>query len=228
MGVIGQIAGQYASSAYSDVVVGIELMNEPLMSELPGGRGATQGYYQSGFDIVRQQYGGDSMVVIHDGFENPSSWNGFLSGQGTAGAIVDHHEYQVFDDGQVAWSPQQHVDYVWSHASQWATGQDKFVVAGEWTAAMTDCATFVNGYGVGARYDGTFPGSTYVGSCNDGINDISSWSGDQRSATTAYIQAQIQAYESYVQGWIFWNFKTESAGEWNLFGLIDNGIWPSM
>jgi glucan 1,3-beta-glucosidase len=101
------------------------------------------------------------------------------------------------------------------------------MVCGEWTAAMTDCATFVNGYGVGARYDGTFPGSTYVGSC-DNLNAISSWSSDQRSGTTQYIQAQIQAFESYVQGWIFWNFKTESAGEWNLFGLIDAGIWPGV
>jgi hypothetical protein len=63
-------------------VVGIELVNEPLLSALPGGREAVSGYYSNAGGIV----GGKT--VFGDGFDDPSSWNGFLPG-----AVIDHHEY---------------------------------------------------------------------------------------------------------------------------------------
>ena len=40
-----------------------------------------------------------------------------------------------------------------------------FTIVGEWTPAMTDCAKYLNGRGVGSRYDGSYPGATRVGSC---------------------------------------------------------------
>jgi len=232
--VIGRISQQYGTPAYADVIVGIQLLNEPLMSALLGGESATRGYYQSGFNLVRGS--GETPVVIHDGFSDPSHWNGFLSGQGSSGAIIDHHEYQAFTNELVALSPQEHVDYVYSHASEWAQGQDKFVICGEWSAAMTDCAPAINGYGIGARYDGTYSKrnadgsydtSTYVGSCSS-INFIEQWTQDQKTATTNYIKAQLGVFKQQIQGWIFWNFKTEAAAEWDLFRLIDNGVWPSL
>lgn len=177
---------------------------------------------------------GQTPVVIHDGFQNPSQWNGFLTGQGSSGAIVDHHEYQAFTPELLALSPSEHVDYVYSNANEWAQGQDKFVVVGEWSAALTDCAPALNGWGIGARYDGTFSKrqsdgsyatSSYIGSCAN-INYIDQWTQDQRGAYSNYIRAQIDVFESKVQGWIFWNFKTEAAAEWDLFRLIDNGVWP--
>jgi glucan 1,3-beta-glucosidase len=231
--VIGQISKQYGTPEYADVVVGIELLNEPQMASLPGGRSATQGYYQSGFNIVRES--GDTPVVIQDGFANPSEWNGFLTGSGTAGAIVDHHEYQVFTNELVALSPEDHVSTVYSRAQEWATGQDKYLICGEWTAAMTDCAPALNGYGIGARYDGSYSKqastgydtSTYVGSCAT-INYIDQWSDYNKTTTQNYIRAQIDVFENQLQGWIFWNFKTEAAAEWDLFRLIDNGVWPGV
>ncbi|KAL2432758.1 Glucan 1,3-beta-glucosidase [Exophiala dermatitidis] len=224
LNVISQIAQKYGTAEYADVVVGIELLNEPYMAGLPGGRSATQGYYQSGFNIVRGA--GPIPVIIHDGFADPSQWNGFLTGQGISGAIVDHHEYQAFTNEFVAMSWQQHVDYVYSHANEWAQGFDKFVICGEWSAAMTDCAPAINGRGLGSRYDGSYPGSSYVGSCAN-IDSIDQWSSDLRTATMNYIRAQINVFESKIQGWIFWNFKTENAPEWDFFRLVDNGIWPS-
>ena len=132
------MVNKYAAWSYQDVVVGIELLNEPLMSELAGGQSATQSYYQGGFNTVRGV--SSTSVIIHDGFINPSEWNGFLSGQGSAGAIVDHHEYQVFTNALVAMSPQEHNTYACTNAQSWAEGQDKYLVVGEWTAALTDCA----------------------------------------------------------------------------------------
>jgi glucan 1,3-beta-glucosidase len=39
-----------------------------------------------------------------------------------------------------------------------------------------------------------------------------------------FIEAQLEVYEMHAQGWIYWNFKTETAGDWNAFGLLDAGV----
>ena len=135
---MGMIAAKYATEAYYDVVVAIELLNEPLIGSLPGGQGATRAYYQNGFNTVRSN--GDTSVIIHDGFENAKQWNGFLSGHGAAGAILDHHEYQCFTNAYVALSPQEHIAAICPNAQMWGTGRDKFLIVGEWSGAMTDCA----------------------------------------------------------------------------------------
>jgi glucan 1,3-beta-glucosidase len=129
--VIGKIADQYADN---DAVVGIELINEPLMASLPGGQGAVRSYYTQGYNTIA----GRAPTIISDGFVDPSNWNGFLSGSG--GAILDHHEYQVFSNADVALSYSDHVSQVYARARTWAQGQDKFLINGEWSAAMTDCA----------------------------------------------------------------------------------------
>ncbi|KAL1625143.1 glucan exo-1,3-beta-glucosidase [Neofusicoccum ribis] len=236
-GVIRMIAKKYAAPEWADVVKAIELLNEPLMESLPGGRGATQAYFQAGYDAVRD-VAGDSgpMVAFSDGFAMPPAWNGFLAGQGTAGAVVDHHEYQVFTNDLVAMSAQAHVNYVCTSAQAWGTGQDKFVIVGEWTGAMTDCAPALNGYGIGARYDGTYSKrnadgsyttSPFVGSCAT-INYIDQWTDQNKRDTTNYINAQLDAFETKAQGWFWWNFKTEAAAEWDLFRLIDAGVFPKL
>ena len=36
----------------------------------------------------------------------------------------------------------------------------------------------------------------------------------------------MEAFEAKTQGWIFWNFKTEASAEWDLFRLLDAGVFP--
>ena len=105
------------------------------------------------------------------------------------------------------------------------SGADKWTFVGEWSAAMTDCAVALNGWGRGARYDGTYNGANYVGSC-DGINDLSTWSQTFKDDTRGYIEAQMETFEAKTQGWIFWTWKTEGSPEWDASRLIDAGIFP--
>lgn len=105
------------------------------------------------------------------------------------------------------------------------TSSDKWVVVGEWSGAMTDCATWLNGHGVGARYDGTYAGSPYVGSCGP-VNSLDRWDQQRKDDTRMYIEAQLTAFEESAHGWIFWNFKTEGSPEWDAFQLLDAGIFP--
>lgn len=90
---------------------------------------------------------------------------------------------------------------------------------------MTDCAAALNGYGIGARYDGWYPGSSRVGSC-DTINFIETWSDQLKEDTRHYIESQLSVFEKSTQGWVFWNFKTEASAEWDLFRLLDAKVFP--
>lgn len=121
--------------------------------------------------------------------------------------------------------PYQHRQFVCNNVASYSQHRDKWLVVGEWSAAMTDCAVSLNGYGIGARYDGTYPGSTFRGSCAD-VNSIDRWTQTFRDDTRMYVEAQLDVYELYSQGWIFWNFKTEGSPEWDLFRLLDAGLFP--
>ncbi len=118
-----------------------------------------------------------------------------------------------------------------SSASSFGSGMascNKWTIAGEWTGAMTDCAKWLNGRGVGARYDGTYEGSYYIGSC-DGYSTgtVAGLSSEAKQNIGSFIQAQMTAYEK-AAGWIFWTWKTESAPEWDYQALAGAGIIPSL
>ena len=110
--------------------------------------------------------------------------------------------------------PWQHRQYVCNNAYTYS-GADKWTIVGEWSAAMTDCAAALNGYGIGARYEGNYPGSSYVGSCAN-INFMETWSQAMKDDTRGYIEAQMEAFEQHTQGWIFWVSTT-----YNFSGLRD-------
>ena len=223
LNVLNTIAQKYANPSYHDVVVGIELLNEPLGPVL--NNADLRQFYREGYGRVRQV--SDTVVVLQDAFLPPSSYNGFLSpsDMNAQWVAMDHHYYQVFDDASVAMAPWQHRQAVCNNVGSF-TGSDKWTFIGEWTAAMTDCAQHLNGYGVGARYDGTYPGSTYVGSCS-WESDISNWPSSYLNDTRGFIEAQLDAFEANSQGWIFWNFKTESSAEWSLFTLQEHNVFPN-
>lgn len=94
---------------------------------------------------------------------------------------------------------------------------------------MTDCAAALNGYGVGSRWEGNYPGSSHsTGRSCGNINFIETWDQTQKTNTANYINAQLDVYEQRTQGYIFWNFKTEASPEWDLFRLLDAGVFPNL
>lgn len=221
--VLKTIQSKYGDGQYDDVVAAIELLNEPLIGKVD--LGTTKQFFRDGYGNQRQ-YSQSRVVMIQDGFQPPSSYNGFLTPQDNNAqyVVLDHHEYQCFTNELVALQPWQHRQQVCNGAAAY-TGADKWSIVGEWSGAMTDCAAALNGYGIGARYDGTYPGSSYVGSCAN-VNFIETWSQTFKDDMRGYIEAQLEVYERYTNGWIFWNFKTEASPEWDAFRLIDAGIFP--
>ena len=113
------IANKYAQLSYQDVIVGIQLVNEPLASALTGGTNAVIQFYNDGYGNIRKI--SNTPVIIHDAFENGTFWDGVLAPPDIAGGqylrapyglsanrscavVVDHHEYQVFRNDLLALS----------------------------------------------------------------------------------------------------------------------------
>ncbi|KAF2220085.1 putative Exo-beta-1,3-glucanase [Elsinoe ampelina] len=226
--VLKKIQRKYGAASYDDVILGIELLNEPLYTKIDDAY--LRQFYYDGF-YQQRDYLANRVVVMSDAFRVTSYWNGMLtpSDNGAQNAAMDHHEYQVFDPNLIGMTPAQHRQQVCKAVDQY-NSVDKWTIIGEWSGAMTDCATWLNGFERGARYDNTYtpPGQTgkYVGSCQ-GKSDISTWSQAMRKQTRKYIEVQMQEFEKYTRGWVFWNFKTEGAGEWDALRLVKEGIFPT-
>ncbi|QPG73888.1 hypothetical protein FOA43_001203 [Brettanomyces nanus] len=225
--VLNQIASKYSNSTYSDVVIGIELLNEPLGSSLDLDQ--LKDFYSQGYDIVRDQ--GDIPVVIQDAFQADSYWDDTLNTDQNSSVykvIVDHHHYQVFSTDELERDLDTHIQTVCSWGD--AEGDEyHWNVCGEWSAALTDCAKWLNGASRGARYDSSYLGGDYIGSCDSLYTyDADYWTdSDVISKYRQYVEAQMDAFNhSKVSGWVFWCWKTESAVEWDFQRLAGLNIIP--
>lgn len=224
--VLQYIFEKYGGEDYEDTVIGIELLNEPLGSVLDLNK--LNEFWQTGYKNLRE-ISTSQKVVIHDAFQSYDYFNDKFQTPDYYNVVIDHHHYQVFSTGELQRSIDDHI----SAACEWgveSTEQNLWNVCGEWSAALTDCAKWVNGVGRGARYDQTFTSDSsdnyaYIGSC-DGSQDISTWDDDKKSNYRRYIEAQLDAFEKR-GGWIFWAWKTENTIEWDFQKLYYYGLFPS-
>jgi glucan 1,3-beta-glucosidase len=123
--VLKTISQKYAQTKYQDVIIGIQLLNEPALYMPELSLDVTKQFYRDGYGQVREV--SDTPVILHDGFKAPNSWNGFLtpSDNNAQNVAIDHHEYQVFDQGLLKLSPLQHQQYACSNSDSY-NGADKW------------------------------------------------------------------------------------------------------
>lgn len=79
--VLGMMSTRYLAQNNSDVVVALELLNEPLATSLSDVNILKQ-FYKDGYGEAKSansQYGTNTAVVIQDAFETSSFWNDVLS-----------------------------------------------------------------------------------------------------------------------------------------------------
>ncbi|GMF62635.1 unnamed protein product [[Candida] boidinii] len=148
--VLDYISSKYSAEDYVDTVIGIELLNEPLGPILD--QTQLTNFYNNGYQTVRKY--GDVPVIFHDAFfQTPGYWDNVLNNQFDSSVwdtVIDHHHYQVFSTGELQRDITAHV----AASCQW--GKDSayeyhWAINGEWSAALTDCATWLNGVGRGSR-----------------------------------------------------------------------------
>lgn len=111
------------------------------------------------------------------------------------------HEYQIFSVPELQRSFSDHIsvqtfclvlNFCLFSSSQFACSsmadltnfatKNIWTVVGEWSTAVTDCALWLNGRGVGARWDGTwFTSNVPLGSCDGWTGSSSNFTNDYKT-----------------------------------------------
>ena len=107
------------------------------------------------------------------------------------------------------------------------SGSTLWQIVGEWSPATTDCTNSRDFFsrGWGARYEGAYPGSTRIGSCQGKTGKWSTFSEEYKTLMRKYWEAQVISYEK-AQGWIMWTWKAENADDWSYQAGLAGGWIP--
>lgn len=226
--VIRTIAYQFQHN--SQVVSGIAPLNEPAGFYGQQMLDVTRQYWYDSYGNIRYPTGQQSntLVVLHDAFQPLTFWNNIMPQQQYDGVAMDTHIYQMFTDDTVSLDNAGHIRSACSNAGSLSSFNHNqlWTIVGEWTPAMTDCAKYLNGRGVGARYDGSIrQGAPVYGSCNGMTGSGASFSQDYRNFLRMSWEAQVSTYEQ-ASGWIQWTWKAEQADEWTYSAGLQYGWIP--
>ena len=200
--VLNYISKKYGAADYEDVVMGIELLNEPMGSVL--NMDGVKDFFTKGYNQLRAD-GLTNAVVIHDAFEPVGYWDDFLVVGEAWDVVVDHHYYECFSNEDLHKTIDEHIKTV-CELGAGGKKESHWNVVGEFTAALTDCALWVNGLGYGARYSGDYDDGTYIDSCVPYI-DVGKWCSTYRENVIRFVEVQFDSYE-LAAGWFFWCWKT--------------------
>lgn len=224
--VIKQIVSLFSDQ--EDVVPVIAPLNEPAGFHGPDVLKVVRQYWYDSYDSIRYPDGAsqqsNTVVLLHDAFQPLSYWKGFADPPSWQGVAMDKHIYQMFSLEEVSRSYDEHIAAACAHAAS-LSEYELWVIVGEWTPAPTDCTRYLNGLGVGARYDASYPGAPYTGSCAGLTGDAATFSDEYKAFLRRYWEAQVVAYERGA-GWIQWTWKAESSDDWSYQAGLKHGWIP--
>ena len=195
------MAAKYGSMNYSDVVYGLQLVNEPIswnQSKFEVTQEWTKTAYQSVRDAAQNK---DLVIVMHDGFEGPSNWTDF------GNAIMSNKSLTQPEHIKKACA--------WTHTNLLPHNSTLPVIVGEFSAATDICA----------NPDGsTVAGTTCsIDGCQCANNvDIKWWNQPLKDVTRQFFEAELEAFDKGTQGWFVWSWK--GPGGWGMENLIQNGV----
>ena len=133
------------------------------------------------------------MISYHDGFLSRAQWAGFMPGADRIS--LDSHPYLCFSTQSSA--PLS--SFINTPCSAWADSVNTSMTAfglsaaGEFSNAVNDCGLYVNGVGLGTRYEGTYPGTSQsFGSCSDWLN----WQSWDNSTKQEYMQFALTSMDA--------------------------------
>ncbi|KAL0240335.1 hypothetical protein I308_106585 [Cryptococcus tetragattii IND107] len=130
------------------------------------------------------------------------------------------HIYTMFDTGLITMGYSESLDWYCGQKDYLVTSNNvHWTIVGEFAPANTDCAYWLNGRGMGARYDNTLNTSAslrYPGDCGGKTG------ADPRKFSAEYVEYLAKSFETqtwvYEQasGWVMWTWKTEQAADWSM------------
>lgn len=215
------IAEFISQPEYKDVVVIFGITNEPQGTSI--GQDALSRFYMQAYDYVREASGtgegNGPFISYHDGFLGLPQWADWLPNADRI--ALDDHPYICFDSQSAA--PMS--SYAQTPCSDWGSmmntsmGAFGLTAAGEFSNAVTDCGLYVNGVGLGTRYEGTYTPGTWpvVGNCTP-WTDWQNWDSTMKSGIEQFALASMDA----LQNWFFWTWKI---GNSSVSGVVESPQW---
>jgi len=232
--IILKLSKEFSQHIYSDVVTSVQPVNEPASFKSQGILSAARQLYYDSYGNLRwpdpnqPQVTEGLLLLIHDAFMGLAYWTGFMTDRNTyQGVSMDTHSYSIFSSPELALNWGQHINEVCATGKSISdfTRSNLWVIVGEWTVATTDCAKYLNGRGTGSRYDGSFPGSYFIGNCGPKTGSASGFPEKYKTFMRKFFEAQVQAYEQGA-GWVYWTWKAENADDWSYQVGLEGGWIP--
>jgi glucan 1,3-beta-glucosidase len=218
--VLKTMAKKYGAQEYADVVVGLELTNEPI-SWGNNDFSKTQSWAQDAYKAVKAQATNQNLVVImHDAFKGVTSWTDIGKSVNTQGRTfgVDTHMYQLFSDSDNALTQSQHITKACGWGAELATANTVLpAYVGEWSAATNICVN-----PDGSTTAGT---SCSTDGCQCQSADFNKWNNKMIEQVRRYTEAQLDTFEQNASGYFIWSAK--GPGGWGFLNGISNGAIPN-
>ncbi|KAF9647958.1 glycoside hydrolase [Thelephora ganbajun] len=201
----------FLAKTVGDKIDILEVMNEPAGFLGDDFTRVLRQYYTDTYNTIRATVGNGTGVMFSDGFRGLDYWGNSFNVPQYQRTSMDIHMYQIFSNLELSRSLDQHIEYA-CNLSQSFVGFESsniWTVVGEWSNALTDCAKWLNGRGVGARWEGKWGATSdqhFFASCQGYTGDSSTFSKDLKDQMRKYFEVQIEVGER-VQGWVFWTWK---------------------
>ncbi|TFY74858.1 hypothetical protein EWM64_g9153 [Hericium alpestre] len=226
------IAEFISQPEYRDVVVMFGVVNEPQAPVI--GQENMSRFYLQAYNLVREASGTGAgngpFISYHDGFLGLDKWVGFLGNPDRI--ALDYHPYLCFyTQSKDTMAQQVKAPCNWGATVNGSLAAFGLTAAGEFSNAVTDCGLYVNGVGLGTRYEGTYtPGDwPRIGSCTP-WTDWQNWDQAMKDDIKQFALSSMDA----LQNWFFWTWKIGNssasgkveAPQWSYKLGLENGWMP--
>ncbi|KAI9317280.1 glycoside hydrolase superfamily [Dichotomocladium elegans] len=211
-----RMAQFFSDPAWKDVVPIFGVLNEPAIYHIRIDK--VLDWYRLSHQAIRNaSHLGGPFLAYHDGFLGLEPWHGFFSNK----SIYDQtHIYLIFDENLVRMPRDKQAQLpcsAWRRMLKNATRiASAPTLVGEFSAATNDCGKYVNGIGMGTRYEGTLLSTpmsmtpTCMNCSCAHLENFALWDDGYKAFLRSFVEHQMDAFESSSVGWFFWTYKTEN------------------
>ncbi|KAL9072780.1 MAG: hypothetical protein Q9161_003321 [Pseudevernia consocians] len=209
--ILTTIAQKYGSKDYSDTVMGIELVNEPI-SWGNNTLSTTQTWAQEAYHAVKGNSTNENlMVVMHDAFapNGPSDWTGIAKSLGPRGVFgIDTHMYQTLVPADIALTQAEHITTACQRGMALSSANELApVYVGEWSSTTNACI----------NPDGTSTaGTCSAEGCVCVTDPMDTWTDTVVEEVRKFVEAQLESFEA-----------NDDMGTWSIKDGINKGIIPN-
>lgn len=220
--VLKTMAAKYGAMEYADIVVGLQLTNEPLGSGT-NKFSTTKSWAQDAYKAVAAEVANkDLVIVMHDAFQGPLAWKEVAESLNTGDHKptfgIDTHIYQVYGRRVNQLTQSQHINKVCNWERNLAdANQIMPTYVGEWSSETNICVSA----------DGSTIAGTSCSSpgCQCQSEPFSTWKPELVKQVRRFVEAQMDVFEASTSGYFMWAAK--GPGGWGFLNGISKGIIPN-